>query len=375
MSADATTGESRTILADSAASYVLGTSDLLAGALGGVSNWRVLQSGDVIWYSARDGFGHFYRFGPDGALKNQVTQGPWTVASLVGVDEVAGRLYFTGKGREPNRHPDYLHLYSVGLDGSSLTLLSPEAANHEVRAVPSGKYFVDTYSTLALPPVTVIRSGDGRPATELERSDIKDLMAMGWRPGQIFTAKARDGVTDIWGAIWKPTQFDSTKKYPVIDHIYPGPLISPVIKDFYPSREPFTYSGGGQVQALAELGFVVVAIDALGNTARSRAMATLWYGNMGDHGLPDHVAAIKQLGARMPWLDLDRVGIYGISGGGFASTAGILRYPDFYKVAVSMAGNHDNRTYYHGWGERFQGLLVRDTVNQTDNYAPSANKT
>ncbi len=375
MSGDAATGATRVLLTDSASTYVTGSADLLAAALGGGSNWTVLKTGEVIWYSSRDGFGHLYRYGPDGALKNQITQGPWTTAGLLGVDEATGRLFFVGKGREPGRHPDYLHLYAIGLDGIGLTLLSPEDANHQIRAVPSGKYFLDTYSTLSQPPVTVIRTADGRPATELERADVKDLLATGWKPGQVFTAKARDGITDIWGAIWRPSGFDSTKRHPVVDHIYPGPLISPATKNFYPSREAFTYSGGGQVQALAELGFVVVAIDALGNTGRSKALATTWYGNMGDHGLPDHIAAIKQLAARIPSLDVDRVGIYGISGGGFASTAGILRYPDFFKVAVSLAGNHDNRTYYHGWGERFQGLLVRDTVAKTDNYAAAANKT
>jgi dienelactone hydrolase len=375
LAADVTTGATRQLVGDSASSYVTGTADLLVGIFGGGPNWTVLGTGEVIWFSSRDGFGHFYRYRPDGSLQNQITSGPWTVAGLVGVDETTGRLFFTAKGREPGRHPDYTHFYSIGLDGSGLALLSPEDANHQIRPVPSGKFFLDTYSTLSQPPVTVIRSADGRPAVVLERADIEELVATGWKPGKVFTAKGRDGITDIWGAIWLPSHFDSTKRYPVVDHIYPGPLISPVIKDFYPSREAFSYSGGGQVQALAELGFVVVAIDAFGNTGRSRAMATTWYGNMGDHGLPDHLAAIKQLGARMTWLDLERVGIYGLSGGGFASTAAILRYPDFYKVAVSMAGNHDNRTYYHGWAERFQGLLVRDTLTNSDNYAAAANKT
>jgi dipeptidyl aminopeptidase/acylaminoacyl peptidase len=176
--------------------------------------------------------------------------------------------------------------------------------------------------------------------------------------------------------IWKPSRFDSTKRYPVIDHVYPGPLISPVPKSFFPTRSAgLSYSTFGQVQALAELGFIVVEIDALGNTARSKALYTQWYGNMGDNGLPDHVAALQQLAARIPQMDLSRVGIYGHSGGGFASTDALLRYPDFYKVAVSTSGNHDNRTYYYGWGERFQGLLTRDTVAKTDNFAAAANKT
>lgn len=210
---------------------------------------------------------------------------------------------------------------------------------------------------------------------ELERADITDLLATGWRPGRVFTAKARDGVTDLWGVLWAPSRFDSAARYPVLDHIYPGPLISPTVKYFYPAREPFNYPMTGQVQAIAELGFIVVSIDAIGNTGRSKALATQWYGNMGDHGLPDRMAVIQQLALRIPQMDLGRVGIYGHSGGGFASTAGVLRHPDFYKVAVSTAGNHDNRTYYSGWGERFQGLLVRDTLRKTDNYEAAANKT
>ena len=372
ISADPATGESKILLADSAATYVIGSIDLLSG---GGPNWRVLTNGDIVWFAERDGFAHLYRHGPDGRARNQITTGPWTIGTILWVDEKLGRVYFTARGREAGRHPDYLNFYSVGLDGSGLALISSEDGHHEVVAAPAGRFFIDTYSTVSKPPVILLRGSDGRAPVELERADIKDLLATGWQPGEIFTAKARDGTTDIWGVIWKPSHFDSTRKYPVIDHIYPGPLISPAIKGFFPTRAPFTYSMAGQVQALAELGFIVVSIDALGNTGRAKALYTSWYGNMGDNGIPDHLAAIKQLAVRMPHMDLDRVGIYGHSGGGFSSTDAILRYPDFYKVAVSTAGNHDNRTYYHGWGERFQGLLTRDTVNKTDNYAAAANKT
>jgi dienelactone hydrolase len=374
LAADPATGTVRPLLADSSATYVIGSVDLVAAA-GNPPNWRILRNGDILWLAERDGFAHLYRHGPDGALKNQVTVGPWVVSTLLSVDETMGRIYFTAKGREPDRHPDYLGLYAVNLDGSGLTLLSPEKSHHLVTAVPTGRFFLDSYSTVSEAPVTVIRGADGRVVTELERADITDLLATGWRPGEVFTAKARDGVTPIWGVIWKPSRFDSTRTYPVIDHIYPGPLISPTVKYFFPAREAFNYPMFGQVQAMAELGFVVVSIDAIGNTGRAKALNTLWYGNMGDNGIPDHLAAIKQLAVRLPQLDLERVGIYGHSGGGFASTDALLRYPDFYKVAVSTAGNHDNRTYYSGWGERFQGLLVRDTVKKTDNYEASANKT
>ncbi len=371
MSADPTTGATRTLLSDSSSSYVIGSVDLF----GQGTNWKVLKNGDLLWLSERDGFAHFYRYSSDGVLKNQITSGGWVVSALHWVDETAGRIYFSGKGRESDRHADYAQLYSVGVDGSGLTLLTPEKAHHAITPVPSGRYFIDTYSTVSDPPVVVIRGVDGRVVAELERANIDALRATGWRSGEVFVAKARDGVTDVWGTIWKPSHYDSTKRYPVIDHIYPGPLITPSPKAFFPNREAFTYPLAGQVQALAELGFIVVSIDAIGNTGRAKALNTLWYGNMGDNGIPDHVAVIKQLASRMPSMDLDRVGIYGHSGGAFASTGAMLRYPDFFKVAVSTAGNHDNRTYYSGWGERFQGLLVRDTLRNTDNFAASANKT
>lgn len=371
MVADAGGAAPRALVADSSKTYVNGSVDLVNGA----TNWKPLRNGDALWFSERDGWGHLYHVGNDGAIKHQVTSGDWIVSELHAVDEALGRVYFTARGRENGRHPEYDFLYSAALDGSGLTLLTPEDANHSIVAVAGGKYFVDTYSRVDTPPVTVLRAADGRVIRELERGDASALRAIGWRPGEVFRAKARDGVTEITGVLYKPSNFDSTRHYPVIDHIYPGPLISPVSHSFYPSRVISSYSNMGQVQALAELGFIVVEIDALGNTGRNKALYTSWYGNMGDNGIPDHVAAIKQLGARNRWMDLSRVGIYGHSGGGFSSTDAMLRYPDFYSVAVSTSGNHDNATYYNGWGERFQGLLVRDTLRKTDNFAAAANKT
>ena len=371
MAVDANGNAPCLIIADSSKTYVIGGLQLI----GGRTNWRPLKNGDVIWFSERDGSGHLYDVGRDGTIKHQITSGDWVVSALVTVDEVAGRVFFTARGREPGRHPDYDLLYSVGRDGTGLTLLTPEDADHQITVVPNAPLFLDTYSRVDLPPVTVLRARDGRVVKELERADVSALKAIGWRPGEVFHAKARDGTTEIMGVIYKPSNFDSTKSYPVIDHIYPGPLISPVSDRFYPTREAFSYSMFGQVQALAELGFIVVEINALGNTPRNKSLYTAWYGDMGDNGIPDHTAAIKQLGARFHWMDLSRVGIYGHSGGGFASTDAMLRYPDFFKVAVSTSGNHDNRSYYHGWGERFQGLLVKDTLHSTDNFAAAANKT
>lgn len=370
LEADEATGQTRVVAGDSSRTYVE-----LNLESSGAPNWLPLANGDRVWFSERDGWGHLYRYGPDGRVKNAITTGPWTVGSIGHVDEATGQIWFTGRGHEAGRHPEYALLYRAKLDGTGLTLLTPENGDHTISFAPNGKWFVDTYSRVDVAPVTVLRSAaDGRVIRELERADISRLVAMGWKPGEPFVVKARDGLTDIHGVMWKPSRFDSTKKYPVLDHIYPGPQIGPAPTGFFPTNaEGLVYATMGQVQAVAELGFIVVSIDHMGTPLRSKAFHDFYYANMGDNGLPDHIAAIKQLAARVPQMDVDRVGIYGHSGGGFASTDAILRYPDFFKVAVSTSGNHDNRTYYYGWGERYQGLLVRDTLRKTDNYENQVN--
>src|SRR5437667_11147826 len=216
---------------------------------------------------------------------------------------------------------------------------------------------------------------DGKVIQVLERADISRLLATGWRYPEAFTVQARDEVTDLYGIMFKPSNFDSTRKYPVIDHIYPGPQVSSVPYFFVPTTHPGNvFPTGGQTQSLAELGFIVVEVAAMGTNLRSKAFHDAWYGNMGDNGIPDHITAIQQLGARHRYMDLDRVGIYGPSGGGFASTDAVLRYPAIYKVAGSESGNHDNRSYQYTWGEKYQGMLVRDTLRKTDNFVSQANK-
>ena len=371
MVADAATGRATPIVADSSRTFVE-----LNLESGGAPNWAPVDGGaHVIWFSERDGWGHLYLFDANGALANRITSGAWTVGDLVHVDPVGRWVYFTARGREPG-DPYYARLYRAHLDGTGLALLTPEAADHTIRMTPSGKYIVDTYSTVNTPPVTVLRTPDGKVVQTLETADISALLATGWRHPVPFTVKARDGVTDLYGVMFLPANFDSTKQYPVIDHIYPGPQIIAAPKSFYPTSSPaLEYSTMGQVEALAQLGFIVVEVDAMGTNLRSKAFHDTWYADMHDNGIPDHVTAIKQLAARYRFLDLNRVGIYGHSGGGFASTDAMLTYPDFYKVAVSSSGNHDNRSYYYGWAERYQGLLVRDTARKTDNYANAANKT
>ena len=367
--ADAASGKSTTIAADTARTYVE------MNLAGGPPNWAVFNKGaEAIWFSERDGYGHLYLYGGDGKLKNQITSGAWTVGTLHHVDPVGRWVYFTGRGRESGRNLYHEHLYRVHLDGTGMELLTPENAGHTIWIAPSGKYFVDTFSFVDLPPVTVLRAMDGKLVMNLEKADISRLLAIGWRHPEPFVVKARDGTTDLYGVMFKPSNFDSTHKYPVIDQIYPGPQTTSVPEFFVPTVHPGTNQPTfGQVQALAELGFIVIEVDHFGGNKRSKAFHDLWYANMGDNGIPDHVTAIKQLGVMHHYIDLDRVGIYGHSGGGFASTDAILSFPDFFKVAVSLSGNHDNRSYQAAWGEKYQGLLVRDTVRKTDNYENQVN--
>jgi dipeptidyl-peptidase-4 len=328
-------------------------------------NWQALPAtNELIWYSERDDWGHLYLYDlATGRLKNRITSGAWKVLQVLRVDEPSRTITFTAAGREPG-DPYFRHLYSVRLDGSHLTALTPEDADHEVTLSPSGRYFVDSYSRPDVPPVTVLRDAGGRTVLTVEKADVSRLLATGWRPPMPITVKARDGRTDLYGLLYRPTQFDSTRRYPIVNHIYPGPQTGSVGgRSFSAAR--------GDAQALAELGFVVVEIDAMGTPMRSHSFMAAYYGDMGDNGLPDQVAGMRELARRYAWIDLDRAGIYGHSGGGFAAADAILRYPDFFKVAISEAGNHDQREYEDDWGEKWQGLLERrpDGTTSYDNQA------
>ena len=356
-SIDARTGEPTTVARDSTATWVE-----LSHRWGG-SNWDVVNGGeDVIWWSQRDGWAHLYRFDDQGGLKNQIESGPYAVDAIQKVDSVAKRVYFTAWG-EDGAFPYYARLFRVNFDGSELAALTPEEGTHRVTLFPKGDYFIDTHSTVESPPVITLRSAkDGEVLMELQRGDVEYLRSLRWTPPEIIKVKARDGVTDLWGLLYKPSDFDSTKSYPLLDHIYPGPQVGSV-------RNWGFSSSGSEARALAELGFIVVEIDHMGTPRRSKAFHDFYYANMGDNGIPDHIAGIRQLAARHRWIDLDRVGIYGHSGGGFASTDAIFRYPKFYKVAVSGAGNHDPRTYAWYWAGRYQGPYdeagYREAANPT----------
>ncbi|MBS0010653.1 MAG: DPP IV N-terminal domain-containing protein, partial [Bacteroidales bacterium] len=330
-------------------------------------NWHILpESGEFIWYSQESDWGHLYLHDlQTGKLKNPLTQGEWKVLQVLHIDKADQTIYFTGAGREPG-DPYFQYLYSVKTDGSGLKLLTPDSANHVINISPDASYFVDSYSTPLDPPVTILRNIQDESMLELERADISQLLAEGWLPPVPFSVKARDGETDLYGLLHKPTDFDPSKKYPIINYIYPGPQSGSVgSRSFAASRS--------DRQAIAELGFIVIALDAMGTPMRSKSFHETYYGNMGDNGLPDQITGMKQLAERYKWIDIDKVGIYGSSGGGFASTDAILRYPDFFKVAVSCAGNHDNRNYEDDWGEKWQGLL-EEYPDGTTNYDNQANQ-
>jgi dipeptidyl-peptidase 4 len=354
--ADPRTGEVREVLSETDEPFFEST-----GAARGVPNWRVLQGREeVIWYSWRDGWGHLYRYDlATGRLRNRVTQGEWSVHDLLHVDERGGWIYFTASGREPGQDPYFRNLYRVRLDGGGLQRLTPEDADHEVILSPDGRYFVDSYSRRDQAPVTVLRRGDGRAVATLATADLSDLLATGWRMPEPFSALARDGETALHGLLLLPSDFDPGRSYPVVVSIYPGPQVGSV------GTRSFTTVARGQAHAMAELDFVVVLLDALGTPGRSRAFHTAYYGDLADNGLPDHITVLRQLAADRPWMDLSRVGIYGHSGGGFATAAALLRHPDFFHVGVASAGNMDNAGYTYYWGEKWHGPLVRSLEGHT----------
>lgn len=358
--AGAATGEVRNVLEESVATFFESGN--------GRVNWRTLPaSNEAIWFSERDNWGHLYLYDlSTGALKNRITAGEGNVTQLLRVDERNREVFFLAVGREKGRDPYFAHLYRAGFDGGAATLLTPEDANHEVSLDPSGRWFVDSFSRPDVPPVTVLRDAAGKLVRTLETADISRLTAAGWKPPQPITVKARDGSTDLYGLLYKPTRFDAALKYPIVNHIYPGPQTGSV------GSRSFT-AARGDAQALAELGFVVVEIDGMGTPWRSKKFHEAYYGDLGDNTLPDQVAAMRQLAARYPWIDLARAGIYGHSGGGYAAAGAMFRFADFFKVGISEAGNHDNRSYEDDWAEKWTGLLERKT-DGSSNYDTQANQ-
>ncbi|TAK38758.1 MAG: S9 family peptidase [Lysobacteraceae bacterium] len=332
-------------------------------------NWRWLaESDEILWWSQRNGWGNLYLYDAgNGTLKHAVTSGDGNVTEVLRVDQDSRTVWFEGVGRVAGVHPYYRQLFKVSLDGGEPVLLTPEAADHSIGLSPDGTYFVDAYSTSARPPVTLLRrADDGSTIATVATADISRLRAIGWQPPEEFTVTARDGTTTLYGMMFKPTSFDASKQYPVVDYVYPGPQTGSV-RGYGFSAAQLDH------QALAELGFVVVAIDGMGSQPwRSKAFHDAYAGDIADNTLPDQVTGLKQLGARFPWIDLDRVGIWGHSGGGNATAGAMFHYPDFFKVGWAESGNHDNRNYEDDWAEKWQGLLVTNADGST-NYDTQAN--
>jgi len=359
--ANASTGEVRDVLREEVATqFESGDGD---------QNWRVLPaSSEVIWFSERDDWGQLYLYDlTTGQLKNKITTGEGTVLDIVRIDAKARRIWFRAAGKEAGRDPYFRHLYHIGMDGKGLTLLTPEDGDHNTFLSPDGLRVVDSWSRPDKPQVAVLRDAKtGKLIATLEEGDISKLTATGWKPPARIVTKDRNGKWDLHGLMWTPTTLDSTKKYPIINYIYPGPQGGSV------GGRQFTAATRDN-QALAELGFIVVAIDGTGNPTRSKSFHDAYYARMGDNTLPDQIAAMKQLAERYKFIDLDKVGIWGHSGGGFATAGAMFRYPDFFKVGIAESGNHDNRNYEDDWGERYHGLLVKQ--GNSDNYEAEANQT
>lgn len=358
--ADAATGDVREVMGETTAKFYESGN--------GKVNWKYLpKSNEILWFSERDNWGQMYLYDlTTGQLKNQITRGDGNVTEVRHVDEKSRTIYFVGVGKEKDRDPYFEHFYSVHFDGSGQRLLTTENANHDIAVSPDGRYFVDVASTPTTPQVAVVRKADGQPVMDVARQDIGRLAALGWQPLTPITVKGRDGSTDVYGFLFKPTSFDAAKKYPIVNLVYPGPQIGSC------GGRGFT-AAHRDMQSLAELGFIVVCIDGMGTPYRSKSFHEAYWGNLGDNTIPDQVSGMKDLAAKFPFIDLERAGMYGHSGGGNATAAAMFRYPDLFKVGIAESGNHDQRDYEDDWAEKWSGLEVKN-ADGTSNYDSQANQ-
>ncbi|MGC9199983.1 MAG: DPP IV N-terminal domain-containing protein [Acidobacteriaceae bacterium] len=339
------------------------------------TDWKVLWSrNQFLWASERSNWAQYYLYNlSNGALVNQVTQGEGPVAEIKAVDEKSGVLWFTATNKIAGQDPYYVNYFRVNLDGSQQRLLTPEDAYHKITAPANGSTFVDVYSTVSTPQTAVLRDGaTGKVLVVLAHQDISQLLAAGWKPPLRIQVSARDGVTPLYGLLFRPTDFDPARKYPVIDYVYPGPQDGSCSA----LRPPDFAAARGDLQSMAQLGFVVVCIDGMGNPHRSKSFHDAYASNpadMGEDTIPDQVAGIKDLAARYAWIDLNHVGITGHSGGGNATVSAMFHFPDFFSVGWAESGNHDQREYEDDWDERWAGL---ETIGPdgADNYSAQANQ-
>ena len=360
---DPATGATTTLVAETGETRVDPTPQLGEPAMA-----HVLDSGEVLWWSQRDGWGHLYLYGPDGEQVTQVTRGQWPVRGVLWVDQERRQVWFLAGGLVEG-DPYVRQVCRVGLDGTGFTRLTDDDLDHDAVSPPEGGYLVDRASSSATPPRSRVLGGDGQVLVELEAPGTAGLEALGWSPPERFRATAADGRTPVYGLLWRPHGFDPDRRYPVVDHIYPGPQV-------YRAGPSFDVPHSGEPEALAALGFAVVAVDGRGTAGRSKAFHDHSYGNLGSAGaLDDHVAAIRELGRRHAWLDTDRVGITGHSGGGYAAARALLAHGGFYRVGVALAGNHDPGFYLPMWAEQYHGDVSDEGRRALSNPALAAQLT
>lgn len=325
--------------------------------------WRydTSDSRNIVWASERDGYNHLYLYDRKTAkVVRQITKGDWYVRDVQHIDETAKRIYFSANGVNKQEDPYLIHYYSIGMDGKNMRQLTPEEGMHKAWYSDDHKFMIDQYSTVSSAPVALLRdAATGKPIMQLEKADISRLTDNGWKAPEVFTAKGRDGKTDMWGLIYRPTNFDPTKKYPVIEYIYSGPGDQYVPKTFKAYNWYMT--------SLAELGFIVVQVDGMTTSFRSKQFEEVCYKNLSDAGLPDHIAWIKAAAQKYPYMDIERVGIYGCSAGGQESTGAVLFHPEFYKAAYSACGCHDNRMDKIWWNELWMGYPVDSSYVRNSN--------
>ena len=322
--------------------------------------YNLNETNEIIWASERDGWNHLYLYDSGtGSVKNQITKGEWVIRNVSFVDDKNRQVVFQASGKEPG-DPYFIHYYRINFDGTGLIRLTEGDGTHEISFSPDKKFFVDSWSRVDKPPVSLLRkSEDGSLVIEIEKADITRLLETGIKLPEVFVAKGRDGVTDIWGIIIKPVNFDPEKKYPVIENIYAGPHSSFVPKNFRP-----IISGMHQ---LAELGFIVVQIDGMGTSNRSKAFHDVCWKNLKDAGFPDRILWMQAAAVKYPFMDIERVGVYGTSAGGQSAAGAVLFHPEFYKAAVASCGCHDNRMDKMWWNEQWMGWPVGEEYAQSSN--------
>jgi len=355
----AQTGTARAVIAEEPETFFYYNRSAATLQAGKRYRYDLADGKEVVWMSERDGWNHLYLFdGASGAVKVQITKGPWPVRHVIKVDEEKRQLWFSAGGMTAGKDPYFQHYYRINLDGTGLTPLTSTDANHTVEFSTDMTMYVDHYSRVDLASVAELKRADGTLVAEIEKGDITGLLKAGWRAPEVFVAKGRDGVTDIWGLVWKPARFDPAKTYPVIEYIYAGP---------HGTHTPKSFSASSGMQAQADLGFIVVQLDGMGTSNRSKSFHDVAWQNIKDAGFPDRILWHQALAAKSPWYDISRVGIYGGSAGGQNAMGALLFHADFYQVAVSYAGCHDNRMDKIWWNEQWMGWPIGPQYSASSN--------